>query len=186
MRRLAQALLTLALAAPLFAVACSKPSAPDPTPAASDDDDDKAKPKKKKKPKKDDDDDSTGGDGSDAGAAPTTTTTTVGTWKPGMPTATAPTASTTGTATDPGKTKLMACCTALRNAASAAAAAKTASSAVLPGMPAAPPPQIDPAELDKAVKACDAQVATWNGDLSGAMSKVKNASKVTLPSACAI
>jgi hypothetical protein len=81
----------------------------------------------------------------------------------------------------------MACCTALRNAASAAAAAKTASSAVIPGMPPpAPPPQVDPAELDKAVKSCDAQVAAWNGDLSGAMSKVKNASKVSLPSACAI
>jgi hypothetical protein len=101
-----------------------------------------------------------------------------------MPTATAPTGTTTAsTATDPGKTKLMACCTALRNAYAAANAAKTASSGIpLP----ANAPKVDPNELDKAVKTCDAQVAAWNGDLNTSLSKVKNASTVALPSACSI
>lgn len=184
MRRLFPALLTLALASPIFAIACSKPSAPEPTPAASDDDDKDKPAKKKKKPKKADDDDDQNA-ASDDTAAPTTTAT--GVAKPGLPTV-KPTASASGTASDATeKAKLVACCTALRNAANAVAAAKTAASnTAIPGMPATPPPQVDPAELDKAVKACDAQVAQWSGDLNTSLSKVKNASKITLPAACSM
>jgi hypothetical protein len=75
---------------------------------------------------------------------------------------------------------LIACCTALRNAATAAGIANSAASAAVPGMPAPPPKE----ELDKAVKECDKQVVNWHGDLNNSLKNVKGATAVKLPSGC--
>jgi len=77
---------------------------------------------------------------------------------------------------------MIACCTALRNAATAAGIASAAASNAIPGLPPAPPKD----ELDKNVKACDAAVVSWNGDLNDSLKKVKGASPAKLPSVCAI
>ena len=173
-RRLAVAIVALQVVAGLSTVvsACSRNEAPPPAPPAKDDDEEK--PKKKKTTRVDDDElqAPTG----DVGVAPSTD-----------PTAAVGTPKVTGTGTakpkasDTDKAKLQACCTALHNAATAAGAANAAASAIpIPGLPA-PPPK---AELDKATKACDAQIVNWTGDLNTSLQKVKGAAPVTLPSAC--
>jgi len=151
---------------------CSKKEEPAPTPAVEEPEE---KPKKKKK--KTDDEDTT-----DVGAA-------TGDMETGAPTVVGGAgggkvvAKSDSGASDADKAKLIACCTALRNAAQAAGVASAAASAApIPGMPAitAPPKE----ELDKSVKECDKQVANWNGDLNESLKKVKGASPVKLPSAC--
>lgn len=154
---------------PLAWSACSKKEEPPPTPAAEEEDE---KPKKKKK--KVDDEDTT-----DVGAA--TGDEDVGAPKVVGGTGGAKVATKTdGGTSDADKAKLIACCSALRSAAQAAGIANSAASAAIPGLPPPPPKE----ELDKAVKECDKQVASWNGDLNESLKKVKGASPVKLPSAC--
>lgn len=147
---------------------CSKKEEPAPTPAVEEPEE---KPKKKKK--KTEDEDTT-----DVGAP-------LGDEDVGAPKAAGGTGVKAAPKSDSGasdadKAKLIACCTALRNAAQAAGIANSAASAAIPGMPAPPPKE----ELDKAVKECDKQVANWNGDLNASLKNVKGASPVKLPSAC--
>ncbi len=167
----------LLVVGPLSWFACSKKEEPLPTPAAEEPED---KPKKKKK-KVDEEEPlpDVGGvaDPSAGTAAPT------GTWKPGTPTAKADTGNAQS---DADKQKLIACCTALRNAATAAGIANQAASAApIPGMPP-PPPSPPKEELDKAAKECDKAVLNWNGDLNNSLKGVKGATAVKLPSACMI
>lgn len=164
----------LLVAGPLSWIACSKKEEPPPTPTAEEPEE---KPKKKKK--KVDDEELT-----DVGAAngeEVGTPTPGGTWKPGTK------KTDGGSATsDADKQKLIACCSALRNAATAAGVASAAASAApIPDMP--PPPVMPPKEeLDKAAKECDKAVANWNGDLNTSLKGVKGATAVKLPSACMI
>lgn len=158
------------LAAGPFGWAACKKEEPPPTPTASEPEEDE-KPKKKKKKVDDEEIPDVGGTGADQ--APTATVP-GGAWKP------APKGDSGGAASDADKQKLIACCTALRNAATAAGIANSAASAAVPGMPPPPPKE----ELDKAVKECDKQVVNWNGDLNNSLKNVKGATAVKLPSAC--
>src|SRR5882672_9039533 len=114
------ALLLASVPTGVLVSACSKPEPPPPGPLASDDDD-KKKPKKKKSTD-DDDPKPVGGDDTvgAADAAPPKYTGPVGTG---------------GSKSDSDKAKLIACCTALRNAATAAGIANSAASAAVPGLP---------------------------------------------------
>jgi hypothetical protein len=157
----------LLLASPLASgcQSCQKKEEPPPVVAEEDEDE---KPKKKKK--KDDDEVLP-----DVGAA--TAETTTGT-TPKIGTGTV--AKKDAGASDADKQKLIACCSALRQAAEAAGVAKAAAGdAALPGF--VPPPK---EELDKAVKECDKQVVNWNGDLNASLKNVKGATQLKLPSAC--
>lgn len=164
----------LMVAGPFSWIACSKKEEPPPTPTAEEPEE---KPKKKKK-KVDDEELPDVGDpsaqGDTGGAGPT------GTWKPVAK-------GDGGSAkSDADKQKLIACCTALKNAATAAGVASAAASAApVPGMPA-PPPIPPKEELDKAAKECDKAVVNWNGDLNTSLKGVKGATAVKLPSACMI
>lgn len=158
------------LAAGPFAWAACKKEEPPPTPTVTEEEEEK--PKKKKKKVDDEETPDTGAVGEPDPAA--TGTATGGAWKA------APKTDAGAKATDAEKQKLIACCTALRNAATAAGIANSAASAAVPGMPAPPPKE----ELDKAVVECDKQVVNWNGDLNESLKKVKGATAVKLPSAC--
>lgn len=165
----------LLVAGPLSWIACSKKEEPPPTPTAEEPEE---KPKKKKKKVDDEELPDVGGVAEEEVGAPKAGGT--GTWKPGTKT-------DGGSATsDADKQKLIACCSALRNAATAAGVASAAASAApIPGMP--PPPAMPPKEeLDKAAKECDKAVANWNGDLNTSLKGVKGATAVKLPSACMI
>jgi len=173
-RRLANILTAIVLGTmpvALVVSACSKPEPPPPGPLASDEDDKK---KTKKKKSTDDEDPKPIGDPTDP---------TSGSGTAALPKIVGPIGDGGAKSkSDSDKAKLMACCTALRNAATAAGVAGAAGSAVVPGLPP-PPPK---AELDKQVAECDKQVANWSGDLNSSLGKVKGASPVALPSACAI
>jgi len=168
MTRYSRTFLALLLGLAPFAWAACKKEEPPPTPTVTEEEEEK--PKKKKKKVDDEEIPDVGGTGTDP-----TTTATGGAWKA------APKADTGSSAqSDADKQKLIACCTALRNAATAAGIANSAASAAVPGMPAPPPKE----ELDKAVKECDKQVVNWSGDLNGSLKNVKGATQVKLPSAC--
>lgn len=168
----------LLVVGPLSWVACKKEEPP-PTPTAEEPEDEKPK-KKKKKVDEEEPLPEVGGvdDPNAAGtAAPT------GTWKPGKPTAKADSGNAQS---DADKQKLIACCTALKNAATAAGIANQAASAApIPGMPP-PPPSPPKEELDKAAKECDKAVVNWSGDLNNSLKNVKGATAVKLPPACMI
>jgi len=169
MTRHSRTFFALLLAAGPFAWASCKKEEPPPTPTASEPEEDE-KPKKKKKKVDDEEIPDVGGTGTDDPNAAKP----AGTWK-------APPKGDGGTkASDAEKQKLIACCTALRNAATAAGIANSAASAAVPGMPAPPSKE----ELDKAVVECDKQVVNFNGDLNESLKKVKGATTVKLPSAC--
>lgn len=163
----------LLAAGPFSWIACQKKEEPAPTPAAEEPEE---KPKKKKKKVEDEEPlPDVGG----VAESPTGTGAGTGTWKPGTPVAKTDAGSATS---DADKQKLIACCTALKNAATAAGIANQAASAAVPGMPAPPPKE----ELDKAAKECDKAVVNWNGDLNSSLKTVKGATAVALPSACMI
>ena len=167
------ALLLASVPTGVLVSACSKPEPPPPGPLASDDDN-KAKTKKKKSSSDDDDPKPVPG-GDD----------TTGTGDAASPKYVGP-AGSGKSKSDADKAKLIACCTALRNAAAAAGLANTAASTVLPpGLPTPPPPP-PKAELDKQVAACDKAVAGWTGDLNTSLKNVKNASTIALPGACSM
>jgi hypothetical protein len=165
----------LMIAGPFSWIACSKKEEPPPTPTAEEPEE---KPKKKKKKVDDEEPLPDVGDpnaeSGDSGAKLPS-----GTWKPAD-------GGTKSATSDADKQKLIACCTALKNAATAAGVASAAASAApVPGMP--PPPALPPKEeLDKAAKECDKAVANWNGDLNSSLKGVKGATAVKLPSACLI
>lgn len=167
MTRYSRTFFALLLGLGPFAWAACKKEEPPPTPTVTEEEEEK--PKKKKKKVDEEEIPDVGGTGTDP-----TTTATGGAWKA------APKADTGGAQSDADKQKLIACCTALRNAATAAGIANSAASAAVPGMPAPPPKE----ELDKAVKECDKQVVNWSGDLNGSLKNVKGATPVKLPSAC--
>jgi hypothetical protein len=159
-----------------WAIACKKEEPP-PTPTAEEPEEEKPK-KKKKKVDEEEALPDVGGV-----ADPTAGTSTVPGWKPGTPAAKTDGGSAQSNAD---KQKLIACCTALKNAATAAGIANSAASAApIPGMPP-PPPSPPKEELDKAAKECDKAVVNWNGDLNQSLKTVKGATAVALPSACAI
>lgn len=168
----------LLVAGPLSWVACSKKEEPPPTPTAEEPED---KPKKKKK-KVDEEEPLPDVGGVDDPNAAGTNTAAPG-WKPGTPTAKTDAGNAQSNAD---KQKLIACCTALKNAATAAGIANQAASAApVPGLPP-PPPSPPKEELDKAAKECDKAVVNWSGDLNQSLKNVKGATAVALPSACAI
>jgi hypothetical protein len=158
----------LLLAVGPFAWSCKKEEPP-PTPTAEEPEEEK--PKKKKKKVDDEEIPDIGGTGADDTGPGTAAG---GAWKA------APKTDSGKSATDADKQKLIACCTALRNAATAAGIANSAASAAVPGMPAPPPKE----ELDKAVVECDKQVVNWSGDLNSSLKNVKGATSVKLPNAC--
>ncbi len=164
----------LIVAGPFSWVACKKEEPP-PTPAAVEEE---PTPKKKKKKVDDEETPDTGSGAAD----PATTTTGGGTGTGGKA---LPKADAGNAKSDADKQKLIACCTALRNAATAAGLANAAASNAIPGLPP-PPPSPPKEELDKAAKECDKAVANWNGDLNTSLKGVKGATAVALPSACMI
>ena len=169
MNRHSRLFFALLLAVGPFAWVACKKEEPPPTPTAEEPEEEKPKKKKKKVDDEEIPDLGIGGEG-DVGAPVATG----GAWK-------APAKTDGGSAqSDADKQKLIACCTALRNAATAAGIANSAASAAVPGMPAPPPKE----ELDKAVKECDKQVVNWNGDLNNSLKSVKGATAVKLPNAC--